>query len=101
VKNPAAAPESTHRSKLRLVFFQHVGRPKTEKNALHGCTDIIEWLRGRLAAPIFTFRIGAQIVNYHGNGLEWALPVGRGWILGFGYSEAAPTGVTRAGGGTE
>ena len=102
-KKAPAAPESSHRSKLRLALFSaYRSHNEKGKNSLHGHVELVERVGDRLAAPYFVSCYRAQIANPYNNGVPhrtsvaWCI-----WVTGWGYLEAAPASVTITAGGTE
>jgi hypothetical protein len=72
------------------------------KNALHRLAELVERIFLRLRAPLGVSRNRAQIVHLHNDCVPIrANEIRRVWVLGWGYTEAAPAGVTEARGGTE
>ena len=109
-KNACEAPVRSHRSKLRLGLFSALyGLNGKGKNALHLHAIFVARFGNRLATPMWVRRrrvswiaIEAQIVHLHYDGVpERALVFRRVGVLGWGYFEAAPAGVTKTRVGTE
>jgi hypothetical protein len=99
--------DHTDQSYDGFYFSGYRGPNGNDEDVLHGHAEFVLRFGDRLTTPMWVRRVSwiiikAQIVDPQHDGVsERALEILFEWVLGRGYFEAAPAGVTKARIGTE